>query len=65
MVNSKVPMSFVPAGGEVARGHGQFVEIGEKAVQATYFFCGVRQPEAGLIPAIAFCRSSMLFASIT
>ena len=54
------------AGGEVARRHGEFVEIGEEAVQ-DYFFSGVLAAGLGvwkgLIPAIVCCRSSTVFAS--
>ena len=38
MVNSNVAISSLLARREVARGHGQLIQIGEKAVQATSSF---------------------------
>src|SRR5215469_7434658 len=47
-------------GGEVARCHGELIEIGQEAVHL--FFLGASY---GLIPEIAFCRSSKFLPSIT
>ena len=41
MVNSKVPMSSCLPAREVAGGHGQLIQIGEKAVQVYFFFAGL------------------------